>query len=303
VRGLFKKLTLVLFFILVIFVLIVLGISVKAVDTLTKVKRVPITQTPKDVGLTFENVKFKSAVDGLTLKGWFIPSNNSDKVVVLIHGTAKNRQDSDVGFLEIAKGLIKAGFSVLTFDLRAHGESEGQRYTLGFHERRDVEGAISYLENRGIKQDKIGLMGFSLGGELAILASEDFPQIGAVISDSSFTNFSETLKDRLPKESKLPPFFVYPVTLVAKILLGIDITQLNPEAAIAKMPNRRFLIIHGEADDIFPKENALRLAKASKNPATEVWVVPGAKHTQAFNTEPGLYILKVTEFLKQELLD
>ena len=41
--------------------------------------------------------------------------------------------------------------NVILFDLRGHGESDGDRFSLGYFEKRDVLGAIRYLRD-GKKQ-------------------------------------------------------------------------------------------------------------------------------------------------------
>jgi hypothetical protein len=45
-------------------------------DFFEKVERNPVTRTPKEVGLDYEDVSFKS-LDGVNLKGWYIPSEKS----------------------------------------------------------------------------------------------------------------------------------------------------------------------------------------------------------------------------------
>src|SRR5437868_1998638 len=56
--------------------------------------------------------------DGLRLAGWFVPPRNG-ATVVLVHGLGQGRQ----GLLPEAGVLLEAGYGVLLFDLRAHGES------------------------------------------------------------------------------------------------------------------------------------------------------------------------------------
>ena len=99
-------------------------------------RRAPLTRTPAEVGLEFEDAAFPAA-DGVGLKGWFIPSGRPEPgpAVVFVHGWMWNRlgnvahqvkglKDADVDFLPAAKGLHDAGFHVLLFDVRWHGESE-----------------------------------------------------------------------------------------------------------------------------------------------------------------------------------
>jgi len=68
----------------------------------------------------------------------------------MVHGKGTDRQAGPGdGNLAIAAPLVRAGYTVLVFDLRGSGESGGERFTLGAHEVRDVEGALDYLRLRG----------------------------------------------------------------------------------------------------------------------------------------------------------
>src|SRR4051812_47339267 len=96
-------------------------------------RRAPITRTPADAGLEYEDVGFE-ATDGVGLKGWFIPSGRPGRgpAIVFVHGWLWNRAgnvagqtavpDRDVDFLPALKALHDAGHHVLTFDVRGHGE-------------------------------------------------------------------------------------------------------------------------------------------------------------------------------------
>ena len=55
-----------------------------------KVERNPVIRTPKETGLDYEDVSFKS-LDGVNLKGWYIPSENSDKLVIFNHFMLGNK--------------------------------------------------------------------------------------------------------------------------------------------------------------------------------------------------------------------
>ena len=121
--------------------------------------RQPVTRTPKDIGLDYEDAAFP-ATDGVSLNGWFVPAGDAKApAVVFVHGWLWNRGgnaagrvpfvDRDVDFLPATKALHDAGFHVLLFDLSNHGES-GKRppLTMGRWEARDFIGAVHYLRSR-----------------------------------------------------------------------------------------------------------------------------------------------------------
>ena len=91
--------------------------------------------------------------------------------------------DRDVDFLPPTKALHDAGFNVLLFDLSNHGES-GRRLPLTFgpFEARDFVGAVRYLRTRpDVDGDRIGVVGTSMGGNIALIGSVECLPIKAML--------------------------------------------------------------------------------------------------------------------------
>jgi len=114
--------------------------------------------------------------------------------IVFVHGWMWNRlgnvagkvpiDDRDVDFLPVTRSLHDAGFHVLLFDLRGHGESGRSRHLLTFGpiEARDFVGAVNYLRSRAdVDGQRIGALGISMGGYGALMlgAHGHFCAIGA----------------------------------------------------------------------------------------------------------------------------
>src|SRR5689334_4929770 len=76
-------------------------------------------ETPASYGMAYQDVNFKPVGDELTLRGWFMPAS-SDKAIIMVHGRGSNRADREVYTLQYAADLHRAGYNVLTFDLRGH---------------------------------------------------------------------------------------------------------------------------------------------------------------------------------------
>jgi predicted acyl esterase len=108
----------------------ILGISGYAASSLTKFERVPIGSNPADFGLEYVDVSFPSR-DGLTLRGWWLEGGDDNPIIVVVHGSGGNRADPAERMLGIAKDLVSYGYSVLMFDMRGHGESEGEYISAG----------------------------------------------------------------------------------------------------------------------------------------------------------------------------
>jgi pimeloyl-ACP methyl ester carboxylesterase len=161
--------------------------------------RQPIAITPEKYGLAYEDVAFKST-DGLTIKGWFIPAeptDGRDKVIILTHPFPFNRHGflvknqgplplfkTDVDLLQIAPVLHEAGYSVLMFDFRNHGESEGGITGVGLNEYQDVLGAIEYVKSRpSLREPQIGFASFCMGADATIIA---LSKGGELVTDIEF---------------------------------------------------------------------------------------------------------------------
>ena len=156
--------------------------------------RQPLTRTPADHGLAFEEVAF-TATDGVPLKGWFVPAGaEKGPAVVFVHGWLWNRAgnaagrvpftDRDVDFLPATKALHDAGYHVLLFDLSNHGES-GKRppLTMGRWEARDFNGAVRFLRTRSdVDGARIGALGTSAGANTVMYAIPDGPPVKALLA-------------------------------------------------------------------------------------------------------------------------
>ncbi len=276
--------------IIIIFVIIsgYLGYS------MTRVNRVPLERSPAALNLMYENVSFPSLDKNLTLHGWFLPAADSKRVVIMVHGNGMNRDDPSIGTLDIAANLVKYGYNVLMFDLRGYGESDGNTVSGGYYEKRDVEGAVDYVRERGFKY--VGVLGFSLGAVSSLLAGAEDPDIDAIVADSSFADLNDIMKPEFSKRTHAPQFFLHPILFMIKIMYRVDFTAIRPVDAVAKIVPRPVLFIHGEADATIPVTHAYRLFQASQNQQNELWVVPEAGHTKSNITRPEEYIERVTGF-------
>jgi pimeloyl-ACP methyl ester carboxylesterase len=154
--------------------------------------------TPADRGLAYENVTLTTG-DGLSLKGWYLPSHNR-AAIILLHGYGGNRLE----VLNRAALLTKHGYGVLLYDERASGESGGDQRTFGWLDVNDVPLALRHLQCRSeIDPQRIGILGFSIGGQIALRAAAQSDQITAVIAEEpGFARISDvpdipTLEDKL----------------------------------------------------------------------------------------------------------
>jgi uncharacterized protein len=282
---------------LVILALGYLGVGLFVATWLTAPIRQPTEQTPADEGLDFQEVVFEST-DGLGLKGWWVPGEVSSRAVVLVHGLEGSKSGQHV--LQTASVYAGAGYGVLMFDLRGHGESEGERTTVGYQEVRDVRGALSWLEERGFEPNEVVLHGWSMGGG-TVLRSAPGTGVAAVVEESGYADLPLLLRDRLPESSGLPSFFNPGIFLMAKLFLDFDPWAVKPGEDAAELAEEGvpLLIIHSRDDEVVPFEQAEMLA--ASYPDAEFWKIEGYGHVEAY-THPE-YRQKLLDFLERTVVE
>src|ERR1051325_315841 len=156
--------------------------------------------TPQEVGLSVDAVRFQSQ-DGISLGGWWNTGDASKPVIIFFHGLNRSR----VEMLERAADANRRGYGVLLFDLRNHGESDRAYTTIGIFESRDVCAASRFVRQQAERRPQI-VWGVSMGASSAILAAKQCPGFAAIISDSSFLSFRDTIGHHLKLLFRLPPF-------------------------------------------------------------------------------------------------
>jgi uncharacterized protein len=293
------------------------GISSAMAANLTRTVRVRPEDTPESVGLEYRDVSFTSRGGDARLSGWIIPPESGVDApqetargtswIVMLHGDNTNRSDSKTGTLGIAQALNKRGFGVFMFDLRGRGDSPSAMSSSGYFERLDLQGASDYLVSKGADRSRIGILGFSLGGSVALMAGSNPNNFGAVVSDSAFADYSLVLRSEMTGIKRPLSLWFPGMAFMAKTIYGIDIADISPARAIARS-DTPVLVIHGEDDTVIPVEHARLLGRAIGASFDEieggeemVWIVPNAGHTGAFRTQPKQYIEKLVKFYEAHL--
>ncbi len=262
----------------------------------TDVARLPLHDHPSNHGLAYQNVTFRST-DGLTLRGWYLPSLRDDRCIILVQGEEHHRNSPGIRALELGGELVARGYSVLLFDLRARGESDGQRSSAGNQELLDVMAAIAYVKHRGIVARRIGLLGFSLGAVLAIYAALREPEIPCLVCDSPFSDLLDDFRHLRLGPAPVPGWLSAAlVVLMAKTLYGSDPGQMRPIKAISKLHPRPIFFIHGEDDVVVSPQETLALWRQYHNPANRLWIAPGAGHVHTYSVAGEEYVRQVVDF-------
>ena len=256
---------------------------------------------PARYGLDYEDVSFKT-IDGLTLRGWFIPVASADNEAATARATVLvgHGYPADKANVLSHALFLHSRFNILLFDFRYFGESEGWYTTAGLLETRDVDAAVSYLERRAdVDQARIGAMGFSMSAAAFLLARHS--NLRAIVADSPYATLEALIARQFflfPGPTKWP--FVFLTKLYARLLLGVKVADAAPAEAVKRLMTP-LLIIHGKADSQIPVAHTQQM-QANANPdTTEVWIVQGADHGMAHAFAGNMYELRVRDFFDRHL--
>ncbi|MDX1520019.1 MAG: alpha/beta fold hydrolase [Anaerolineae bacterium] len=281
---------------LAFFVLLGAGVLLKLeAKILTTVWRRPITGSPLDINLAFQDVTIPTA-DGLELSAWYVPGSRPE-AIILVHGIHANKQE----MLIIAPILTQAGYPVLMLDLRGHGESDDSRLSYGYRESLDVQAAADYLL-RLPEVERVGAMGYSLGGAAVARAAGQDERIEAVVIQSSFSSLPDAVNDSFDKYTGLPKWPLAPIVVkAAELEVDMSIEQVDSARDLASLSPRPVLIIHGQNDDLFPVHQAHKMYAAARQPKS-LWVVEGLGHHYQLAQTPE-YQQRLRQFFAEAFTD
>ena len=194
-------------------------------------------------GLDFEDAWFEAA-DGIRIHGWYVPHDRPRGVVLFAHGNGLNLTDR----ADVVRVLHdRVGVSVLIFDYRGYGRSQGSPDEQGV--LADARAARQWLARReAVAETDVVLLGRSLGGAVAVdLAAEGGAR--ALVLESTFSSMPDLAAYHYPW---------LPVRLMMR-------TRFDSIGKIAAY-HGPLLQSHSEADTIVPYRFGRRLFDAANQP-------------------------------------
>ena len=248
--------------------------------------------SPSDYDLPYEDVQFP-ARDGIRLSGWLIPAPYTDDdrpaskqankpvtTLILVHGWPWNRIGTTaeniftdlpgakpLNFLVLARSLHQAGYQLLMFDLRNHGESASSKpYTFGFMEANDLLGAIEYLAGRpDVDEERLGIIGFSSGANTMLFALPQTNQVRAAIAIQPTSpnvfgrRFAANVSGPLSK-------LVFPLTeILYRLLGGMRFAAVEPLFSLPGIGATPVMYIQGSGDPWGSVGNVNQMAAITPN--------------------------------------
>ncbi|MBC7229875.1 MAG: alpha/beta fold hydrolase [Actinobacteria bacterium] len=225
-------------------------------------------------------------VEGVTLRGTvLVPEGGGWPLVVLCHGIPSGEPVSgDPGYPALAARFASEGCAAAYFNFRGTGISGGD-FSLGGWAL-DLEALLDEAGEargpfRGCDPERMALVGFSGGGAVSIICAARRGGLAGVAAISSPADFSRLL----PREG-MAAFIARareigiirdPAFPASEEAYYREMLAYSPAAVIGEVSPTPLLIVHGDADDMVPVEEAYRLYEAAREPK-ELFIVEGGGH-------------------------
>lgn len=231
--------------------------------------------------------------------------NSKVPMVIMFHGFTGNRIEGRI-FVDISKKLEQSGIASARFDFACSGESDGNFEDMCLKsEIADGETILDFVKGLDfIDENKIGLLGYSLGGLVAsllapqrqddikamCLCSPGFSLYDDIVDKKALTDIS---LDNIDKDG-------YVDVRGNKVGKGFvdDIKKLNISENISKYKNH-VLITHGKSDVIVPYKYSIKYVKEYEK--SELYLMENASHGYETIEQRAELCDKINQFFEEKL--
>ncbi|MBN2387084.1 MAG: hypothetical protein JXB85_08690 [Anaerolineales bacterium] len=309
----------ILILVITVLMLISLGAAYIFSTTVLYARRQPIVKCPVDYGLAYEEVAFKSS-DGLDLKGWYLPvpdanpDRGPERIVILTHPMLFNRHGflsrhqgfpplatTNVDLLTTAQALVEAGYPILMFDFRNHGQSESGLSGVGLLEYQDVLGALAYIRSRWASPPQVGFVSFCMGADATIVAlSKGRGQVKDVRFLVAIQPVSAAVFIRAYLRAVYTPLSLYLAPLIDRITRwrgGFSLQEMSPRLFIKDVHVPTFYIQAKE--DRWTELGEIQAFYAASPGPKELWLIEGIKKRFVAYNYVGEHPERILEFARR----
>jgi pimeloyl-ACP methyl ester carboxylesterase len=241
-----------------------------------------------------------------------LPSGERRAAFLVLHGFGSNRSSSNV--LAPSKVLGELGYVTLAFDMRGCGESEGEHgRVICLEQVEDTRNALTLLTRQAcVDPQRIGVIGSSFGGAVAVYAAGVDDRFAAVISNGGWgdgerkfrgqhkspqewARFTKMLEDgreqhaRTGKSLMVPRYDIVPIPPHLRSNLASNSIEAFPaetaqsmfdfraDDVVGRIAPRPLLLLHAANDSVTPTEQSIELFKRAGQPA-ELHLISDADH-------------------------
>lgn len=209
--------------------------------------------------------------------------------VVMLHGTGSNREEAGNGYKMLAPYMAERGIASIRFDFAGQGDSKSDyieySWTSGASDANACAAFLSNLKN--IDSKRIGIMGWSQGGSVAILAAARNPAFKALLTWAGALDmfaFYESQYEEAKANGFVKATFEWrsPLNLSLKWFREAKYIALRDELKLFSGP---VMAIAGSADTVVPLSNLDDIVASAAGKDKGSLIIGGADHT--FNIFTG----------------
>lgn len=240
--------------------------------------------------------------DNLRISAYEVPVKKPKAVIICLSGI---HGPSATIFFPHARLFKEHRYATIIFDMRAHGESDGDKIYVGYKEYFDTRAIVEYvLRKKEYENVPIVIMGVSMGASTAINSIGEIPAINGLISLSAYSSWEENFVDNMALQAprELAEMELPFVKLISYFKFGKESRQIKPINEIQKLGGRPALLMHSREDSQVPFSNFERLMRVAPSQVV-TFVREGDKHfiTDHFDdpARDSVYSKTLIDFLKE----
>lgn len=228
---------------------------------------------------------------GVQLAAWYVPPTHGASII-LAHGTGSDRS----ALLQELRLLANAGFGVLAFDWPGLGQSTGS-IRWDAPARGALTAAIDWLAIQpGVDPQRIGGLGFSIGGYLMTQVAAQDMRLKAVVLESPSPDFNQYVRLHSSRWGMVSEWGGRRALRDS----GLLDPAVQPLQLIHRIAPRPVLLIGGTRDANVPIGMVEQLYEAAGEPRQK-WFIEGASHGDYATVAPGEYEARLREFFTEAL--
>ena len=209
-------------------------------------------------GVTLGGILFRPVVNPGSLPG-----------LVILHGWAPKGELGVARLEEQAEKIAQRGYVTLALSSRGWPNSGGVD-DCGLKQPDDVVSAVQWLGSLpGVDRNRIGVMGFSMGGQIALLAAARSRRMKAIVAFYPPTDIERWA--RTTSDDRIRDYYIPQVCAP---------TKNRSPVVFAKQIDAPVLLVHGDRDTVVPTDQSkiMRNAFVKADRSVELHLVVGARH-------------------------
>lgn len=184
--------------------------------------------------------------------------------VVICPGFAGSKSGKFRMFVTLGQELAKQGIATLRFDYRGSGDSEGEFHDITIEGKiTDTQKCLDFLANDShIDPSRIGLLGRSLGGAIAVLSAGRFPSVSSLVlwapvfRSDPWRELWESFTSKQKLDQKKQEIFRNLPANIPNLEFLQQFFKLDLERELVSLKHIPLLHIHGAQDHVVKIEQA-----------------------------------------------